>query len=207
MRLRASSRFRGLAGLIAGVLVGIAITGTALALKSSSFTYSRTKTGYYSLSPMDFAPDSLHTPTNDYHKFWIDYVDPTPSPTDDSFVWRLGNTDTARCFNAGVHLPKGAKMKSITFWYESGDLYGDLHEDDFYGVLVRQNPSTNAAAAIAAVAPIDDSGVKTPITALVESTKQTVNNQAFTYGVGVCVAGDTYFYGARIKYTYKNAGD
>jgi hypothetical protein len=98
-------------------------------------------------------------------------------------------------------------MKSITFWYESGNLYLDEPEDDFYGVLVRQNPSTNAAATIAAVAPLDDSAVKKAISAGVDGTKQSVNNQAFTYGVGVCVAGDTYFYGARIKYTYRNAGD
>jgi len=57
---------------------------------------------HYSVAASAFAPDGLHTATSDYFNQW----DPTS----------LSNQDSGRCFNAGVYLPNGATLSSITFY-------------------------------------------------------------------------------------------
>ncbi len=58
---------------------------------------------YYSLAASAFAPDGLHTTTSDYFNQW------NPSA--------LSNTDSGRCFNAGLSLPDGARLKRVTIYY------------------------------------------------------------------------------------------
>lgn len=174
--------------LVAGLLVGATVIGgTAYAITSSSFTYSSTKTGYLSISTMDFAPDGLWTATEDYFNGWGGS--------------NLSNTNSSRCFNAGVNLPNGSRIKSIRFFYTS-DATGD-----FFGRLVRVNPATGGTKYLATVSPADDTGVRTSVNATVPANQQLVKNGNFQFGVGACPFDGTVFHGARITYTYRSAGD
>jgi hypothetical protein len=173
--------------LVAGLLIGVLAGGAAIAVTSTSFKYSTTKTGYLAVSTMDFAPDSLAGATLDYFNGWGSNT--------------LSNEESIRCFNAGVNLPNGAKIKSIRFFYQSDAT------SDFYGTLVRANPATGASSRIAEVQPANDADVRTSVSDNIPSTQQQVKNKTFQYGVGVCPFDGTTFLGARITYTYKNAGD
>jgi hypothetical protein len=172
--------------LVAGVLIGSLLVGTSVALTSVSFTYSHTKTGYLNVSPMDFAPDSLRGATNDYFTSWGAFI---------------SNDDASRCFNTGVNLPQGAKMKKLTYFYQSDAT------SDFFGELVRMNPGANASTTFAAVTPADDTDVPTSVTATIPLASQSINNKRYAYSIGVCPFDGTVFMGVRIQYTYTTAGD
>src|SRR5262245_22984662 len=178
---------------LAGVaLLALIAVGTAYAITSGSFKYSKTKTGYVSVSHMDMIPDSNNTT---YFTSWTG-----------------GLSDSGNgCFNAGVNLPQGANVKSITYTYSS-DAGGT--DNEFFGRFVRMNLDTgNGVDIIDSVNPANDANTVAHVTAGVHSNQQGVNNKKFTYGVGVCPGADTdgpeddgVFYGAKIKYTYKTAG-
>lgn len=173
--------------LVAGILIGLLLIGSAVAVTSSSFKYSQTQTGYLRLSPMDFAPDSLLGATSDYFNSWSG--------------GRLSNDDTSRCFNTGVNLPQGAKLKKVTYYYQSDAT------SDFFGEVVRSDPVADTTQVFAVVSPIDDTDVAASVTANVPTNRKTVNNQRYAYAVGVCPNLGTDFRGVRIQYTYTTAGD
>jgi hypothetical protein len=176
---------------LAGVtLLALIVVGTAYAITSGSFKYSSTKTGYVSVSNMDMIPDSDNTT----------YFN----------SWNGGLSDSGNgCFNAGVNLPQGAKVKSITFTYSSA---GTTSANEFFGRFVRMNlDSGNGVDIIDSVNPANDANTPAKVTANVHSNQQNVDNKKFAYGVGVCpgadaVEDDGVFFGAKIKYTYKTAG-
>jgi hypothetical protein len=176
------SRRRVYLALAAVGLLALMAVGTAYAITSSSFKYSSTKTGYLSVSHMDFIPDS---PNSTYF-------------TD----WTSGLSDTGgECFNAGINLPSGSKVKSITFFYESGP------GSEFFGRFVRMRGPTGTGIDITSFAnPANDAGTPTSVTRNVGAANQGVNNTQFSYGVGVCPGSDGVSYGARVKYTYRTAG-
>jgi hypothetical protein len=173
------------ATLISGLLIGTLLVGSAIAVTSPSFKYAHPKTGYLNLSPMAFSPDSLRGATDDYFNSWGS---------------QLSNDDSSRCFNTGVSLPQGAKMKEVTYYYQS-DATSDL-----FAEIVRMNPAANSSTTFANASPADDSDVATSITVAVPSNRQAVNNTKYSYGLGVCPFDGTVFMGARIKYTYTSAG-
>jgi hypothetical protein len=163
-----------------GVLALIAV-GAAYALTASSFKYSTAKTGYVTVSPMDFAPDS------DNASYFNN--------------WATGLADSSGgCHNAGVNLPQGSKVKSITFFYKSGV------GSEFFGRFVRMRLGTGVGADIVtAVSPANDLGTASSVTSNVGAANQPVS-ASFAYGVGVCPGSDGTALGARIKYTYTSAG-
>jgi hypothetical protein len=172
---------------LAGVaLLALIVVGTAYAITSGSFKYSSTKTGYVSVSNMDMIPDS---PNTTYFNSWTG-----------------GLSDSGNgCFNAGVNLPQGAKVKSIRYTYSSPV------NSEFFGRFVRMNlDSGNGVDIIDPVSPTNDTGNVAKVTGNVHSNQQNVDNTKFAYGVGVCPGSDGtddgVFFGARIKYTYKTAG-
>lgn len=173
--------------LVAGIMIGSMLVGTSVALTDTTFKYAHPKTGYLNVSTMDFAPDNLQGATDDYFNVW-----------DTS----LSNLAVGRCFNAGINLPQGAKMTQITFFYQS-DATSDLG-----GYLVRRTPASGVGTYAVTSTPVDDSDVATSVTSAIPLSFQTINNRKYAYGVGVCMSsGGTLFNGARIKYTYTNAGD
>ncbi len=168
---------------LAGVaLLALIVVGTAYAITSGSFKYSSTKTAYISVSPMDMGPDSDNT------TYFND--------------WSEGLADSGGgCFNAGVNLPQGAKIKSITYAYISGA------GSNFFGRFVRMNLNNgNGVDIIDPADPVNDAGTPAKVKRDVTGSQQNVDNNTYAYGVGVCPGSDGTFLGAKIKYTYKTAG-
>jgi hypothetical protein len=114
--------------------------------------------------------------------------------------WTVGLA-AAGCYNAGVNLPSGSKVKSVTFFYESGA------GSDFFGRFVRQTMATSVGTdIITAPNPANDTGLPSSVTRNVGAANQNVNNSKYSYGIGVCPGSDGNFIGARVKYTYRSAG-
>jgi hypothetical protein len=164
---------------IAAALALIA-AGAAYALTASSFKYSSAKTSYVRVHALAFAPGASG----------LSYFNGA-----DSGLTAPGGG----CFVAGVDLPVGSLVKSVTFYYKSGA------GSNLTGQLWRMQLSTAVAPFIAAVGPSNDAGTPTSVTATVAAANQLVT-RGRAYGVGVCPGSDGNFYGARIKYTYTSAG-
>ncbi len=92
MKLMTRGRASTLATLAAGAAIGFFAIGTTAA--SAASPAAATVTQHYSLAASAFTPDGLHDTADDYFNEW----DPTT----------LSNTDTGRCFNAGLSLPPKA---------------------------------------------------------------------------------------------------
>jgi hypothetical protein len=132
------------------------------------------------VSAAAFAPDGLHTTTNDYFNQW----DPAT----------LSNSEAGRCFNAGVNLPTGAKISSVTFDYTEGStaLYGELNRQDLADHSSLQLASFDSATTTG-------TPTYTSTTIAVAAHKTVVATDG--YGLGVCPIGTTTFSGATITYT------
>jgi len=180
------TRLRGRhpAGLIAiGVVSTLVLSGTAIAVTDTNFTYSTTQTGYLMVGPGDLVPADNFSAQN--------YV------LDAGFA----SSGTEACFRAGVHLPQGARITTVRTSYISGTGY-DLNFN-----LRRVNPVTGAENFLVARTVSDDSGVRTYALDAVPSNLGLVNNALHTHAYYVCVGGGTRFYGTRITYQYTSAGD
>ena len=181
------TRLRGRhpAGLIGiGVVITLVLSGTAMAVTDTSFTYSTVQTGYLMIGPGDLVPtNGLYAEDFQvYHGSASSYV--------------------GGCFIAGVHVPQGARITSVRTSYISGG------SADLYHGLIRVNPVTGAEIAVIPLHFVtDDTLQRTFVNDLVPANLGFVNNGLFTYTYQVCVEGATAFYGSRITYQYTTAGD
>jgi hypothetical protein len=135
---------------------------------------------YYSLAASAFAPDGLHTTTSDYFNEW----DPST----------LSNQDTGRCFNAGLSLPNGVTLKSVTIYYTASTAA-------MFFEINRQTFATHTGTELAT---LDTATATTP--AYTSSFKNfptgtKVNMAISAYSAGVCPNGGTTFTGLTIAYT------
>jgi hypothetical protein len=176
------------ATVAAGSLLAIlAICGTAKAVTDTIFKYSAPKTGYFTIDHMAMAPDG-------------DGADYTISWGDGLFL----NTMGSRCFNTGVNLPNGAKITAAAVYYASG-----------MGAPIQVNFDshkfvTGAVITIGSKNLTDNSSTRKVANLSLSSTPAdlVINNAQSSYGFGVCLSTtDNVFFGARITYTYDNAGD
>ena len=90
----------------------------------------------------------------------------------------LASTDPTACFNAGIHLPQGAKITWVDFYYRSGAA------GDFYGEIVRQEVATGTGESLGVVNPLDDSDVPTSSSINIVPGLQKVKNAIYAYMVG-----------------------
>jgi len=168
---------------------GAAILGWALALSSVAasaatdtiYSYTTPKTAYLSIAPMDFAPDGSQSATSDYFVSWS------------------SNTLTGDgCFETGVNLPQKALIKSVRVWFQTSV---------FFNLLATEQSTGTTTSLVSSVfdAPEGDTSRQSQYTTL--TTPHQVANGTYFYGFGVCVSPGQAFYGARITYTYDNAGD
>ena len=81
-------------------MIGFVSFGGA-ASTAAAESHARTVTGYYSLAASPLTPDGLGMTNEDYFDQW----DPST----------LSNQDNGRCFNAGLSVPAGATMKSVSY--------------------------------------------------------------------------------------------
>ena len=141
--------------------------------------------GYLSVHAVAMAPQSIEDATKDCVNNWEAGL----------------STGTYRCFQTEIHLPKKARIQSVTFYYRVGASFDGWLFRSRFGSLGRQDiaevhPASNDPTAIEST------------TASVAGVKQTAKNKRFAYGLGVCIEPVlATFNGARIKYTYLSAGD
>ena len=172
-------------GLIAiGVVITLVLSGTALAVTDTSFTYSTVQTGYLMIGLADLIPE-------------------TDASADSYFISAVvaHGSGGGACFNAPLHLPQGARMTSVRTSYLS-HATGDPSLN-----LQRSNPVTGASDYLIFRSIADDAGTRTYVNDVVPANLGLVNNALFTYTYRVCVGIGDLFYGARIAYQYSSAGD
>jgi hypothetical protein len=165
--------------LVLGVaIVALIAVGAAYAITSSSFTYSKAKTGYFVVGPLAFHPGA------------------------DGRIWTSdgnnGLTTNGGCFIASVNLPAGAKVKSAQVFFRS--VVGAFALE-----LWRTKPSAGNGAMIADKISLDTSGNLMSMTASVPSAKQAVSPD-YAYALRICEGNGDHLYGAKVKYTYTSAG-
>jgi hypothetical protein len=189
---------RGLIAAVVTVAVAATVAATALAVTGHSAdpnnNHSRVAHGqivsakappathHWSIAASGFAPDHIATAssTTDYYNRW-DFANLTDHG--------------GRCFNASVHLPNGATIKWVTFYYTRGTT------GTFYGELNRQNLAAQKVATLASF--MSTTGVTATYThkTLKVLGGGVIDTSRFAYGLGVCPVSDSAFSGAIIGYT------
>jgi hypothetical protein len=135
---------------------------------------------YFSLDASAFAPDGLRNPSDDYYNEW----DTTS----------LSNQDTQRCFNAGVELPNGATIKSVTFYYTEGSA-------PMYVELNRQNLANQTSLVLASTETPTTTGSPFYTNTVIAVSVNNVVTTKDAYSFGACPSSSTDFSGATIAYT------
>jgi hypothetical protein len=146
-------------------------------------TAAKTVTHHYTLASSAFIPDGLHDTTEDYFNRW-------EPPA-------LSNSDSGRCFNAGLSLPTGATLKGVTVYYTAGS-------NVMFFDLIRQDLVHNSAADLVSFDTAVSPTSSTSYTATYKSISgndAAVNMTDYAYSVGVCPNGTTTFSGLNIAYT------
>jgi hypothetical protein len=164
------------------ILIGVALSDAAYAINSMAFRYSTEQTGYLTIGPPAFVATN-----NNYDYFNNGDV--------------LGAGAEA-CFLATVNLPHGAKIAAFTLWYSKSD------NIDSAAALLRVATSTATRDNLAMVTKANTGNARIKVSRSVTNPSlQTVNNAQYFYAVFHCLTLAEGFWGARIKYTYRTAGD
>ncbi len=142
---------------------------------------ARTVRHSFSLAASAFAPDGLHQPSEDYFNQWA-----PPA---------LANTDSGRCFNAGLALPTGITLKSVKAYYTQGSA-------PMFFELIRQDLADNSSLDIAS---FDSTVAATPeytsTSEAIPAADAAVDYTRYAYSAGVCPSGNATFAGITITYT------
>lgn len=171
--------------LAASMVTATFVASPASAITDTIFKYTQTRNGYFGISPMAMAPDG------------------TGAADDFSITWSDGLTSASNnCFNTGVNLPQGATITALRVYLQSAGtsdvfvrlVYSELAGNS--GDLVSQTIANDTATRVGATIVVPDS-----------MPQRVVDNVNIVYGLGVCVGPGDVFYGARVNYTYTNAGD
>jgi hypothetical protein len=177
--------------LLAGATIGASLVGTSIAVTSNSFRYSETKTGFVSFSPSEFIADF----SGDAY----------------SNAFDEGGYEGECYATTGVHLPHGARAKSVTFYYET---QGNMPTQTFLGEFHRRRANNLDAAGYPPFAFMTNPGTliagntsPAAVTGQVRDSKELIDNKNFEYLLAICPRSAGIFYGARIRYTYRTAGD
>ena len=182
-RLRAI-RSSDAAGLIAvGIVITLVLSGTAMAVTDTSFTYNSVQTGYLMVGPGDLVPDD------------------NGSADAYALSGALAESGGIACFVAGVHLPQGSSVTSVRSSYSSGNI------TNFMYWFTRDNPVTGDSRILVNGNVPDDLGQRRFVNDAVPTDRRLVNNALYAYTYRVCIGYTTNFYGARIAYQYTSAGD
>jgi len=170
---------------LAGAVVASVIGGTAVAITSPDFTYSTTKTGYYSIHPMALASaDNVAQYTNIY-------------TTSSLFAVNVGV-----CHSTGVNLPQGSRITQLAVWYQS-----PAGSDPTVYLQRTTLADGNTSSLLTSGSIADDSNTRKLAVLPLVGGASVVSNTGFAYGFGICLGSNGTFRGARIAYTYTSAGD
>jgi hypothetical protein len=172
----------------AAAMLALSCGGIAHAITDTIFQYKTPKTGYFSISPMAFAPEQAG-----YVNAFIIDAPASVSPTPEHGI----------CMVAGLNLPDGAQIRSFAAWVSS-----DLDRGVAF-LVFRSNPATGDFTALTQMESDDVTQKRVAMTLPAsEGPVLKVNNKHFNYGAMICLqTGNSKFYGGRITYTYTDAGD
>jgi len=137
-----------------------------------------------------------------YAKKHVGYVAVTPfdlQPANDTigFAATYDERTGAGCADTGLRLPQNAMLVNATVYETEGA--------PLVISIYRTNRATGGTS-FAIVTPTPD-GSRQAHTLQIPSTWAKVNNATFDYMFEVCHGPSGIFHGARVKYTYKSAGD
>ena len=168
-----------------GLLVALSLSGVAQAVTDKIFQYTTAKTGYFAIHPMAMVPDGAESAST-YHVGWNG----------------AGlHTTGGGCFSTSVNLPNGTTMTGLAIWYSSGT------GGNPQMVILRYKLADGTSDFVADKVFADDSATRNEGIAPINATFAVVDNAHYAYGFGTCLNANDSFYGARIAYTYTNAGD
>jgi hypothetical protein len=167
------------------VLAGLAVAATvvatsAFAITDSAFNYSAPKPGYFSISPMALSPDG----NNSAFQY---------------FTFYTGSFTGGGCYNTGVNIPQGATVTSVRIW-SSSNADGVIFRMDALNLA-----AGNSTNVFTATAPVTGGARQVFVKPLNPPLK--IGNAGQAYGFAICIDPGETFSGARIDYTYTNAGD
>jgi hypothetical protein len=181
---RPAGRSAWLGGAAAALLL---IAGAAGAVTSESFDYPAAKIGYRVVPPAAMFPTDLGS-MNGYVSAW-------------GFLRFVNNAPLERgCFNSGVNLPQGARVESVEVFY-SGPFAGT----GFVATLLQNDLATGTVSVLATGAMPNAEARTSLLLGMADGIK--IGNKRYSYTFNLCLGEEDMFYGARVKYTYKNAGD
>jgi hypothetical protein len=181
---------------LAGASVASMIGGTAVAVTSTSFTYSTARKGYYTI------PASAMVPNN-YRSAEVYFNEPLflGSPNASGILTYSGTSETF-CFQTGVNLPQSATIVNVATFYKSNA------QSDVVVKFIRHTLANNSTGAFLIDDQIEDnSGTRRAITHVIPAALRTVNNALYSYTYLSCLGDGSNFESARIYYTYSSAGD
>jgi hypothetical protein len=168
----------------AGVVLVLAAGGLARAITEPVFKYPTPRTGYFSIHPVAMTPTA-------------------PGIGDDYSIGRTEiSTNKDVCFITGVNLPHGATLKAVVVWYSSRFTPGAPTFE-----LFANSPANGTLQTLASKGAPDNSQTRKSLNIEISTTDKIVNNAQKDYGFAACMKNGDKFYGARISYTYDNAGD
>lgn len=163
-----------------GFIAALFLAGAAHAITDTVFKYSTPKTGYLSFGPFAFGPAA------NIQSYTI-----TPN-----YIQSSGGV----CFLSGVNLPNGATITTLTGWFASSSGNAKV-------TLWRQPVDSFAEEVIAERHDLDTSGALQRVSVNATQSAAIVDNQRYFYELMGCFDSNDTFHGARIAYTYTNAGD
>lgn len=171
------------------VLAISAAVGTAGAVTDIAFNYSAPKNGYYMIDPFELTPFSSSTQFTAV----LDGQGMGISPTGAN----------SSCLVTGLHFPNAATLVQLIVHFRSGASVAG--QPSF--TLWRKTPTGDYLQAGTRTF-VDDSGGNRAGSVPIAAEVAVINNALYSYGLQVCLHSSAdVFYGARIQYTYKNAGD
>jgi hypothetical protein len=168
-------------GYASALATGLAIGSIAFGVANAAPARPGAVTHHYSLAASAFAPDSIGDPTHDYFNNW----DPT----------NLSSAQTLRCFNAGLSLPAGATVKSVTFYFRRGNFSDSMEVNRQY--LARHTYKVLAQTRTGTATP----AVSKHVTKFVRRSDAVIDYGKYAYSAGTCVNGTTRFNGLTVTYT------
>ena len=156
------------------------------AVTDSNFTYDAYKLGAVTINPLGLSPFS--------------FVD---------FEWgksldnggRITVSGGAGCLSTNVQVPNDAWLNRLDISYANVGSATQVF-------LMRQTSATAVGDAVISLNLSDNTGARRLSSIpILNNNNRHINNEAYTYGLVICLQSGDILYGARLFYHYNSAGD
>ncbi|HVV78246.1 MAG TPA: hypothetical protein VHD59_01350 [Pseudolabrys sp.] len=168
-----------------GLIVAFLSGGGARAVTDTIFKYSTAHTGYYDIEAAALVPAD-NAAAGNYTKLFTD-----------------GYMTGTGCYLATPHLPNGATITALSVWYAS-----DASSDPIFHFVRHDLVGGSKLGIVTSAALHDDTAERVHHTFPVPPSAGKVINSNYGYTFAFCgQRNHDWFWGARVAYTYTNAGD